>query len=133
NLRVQIAEFRAGRSIYLTVLQALNDWGAAVTSEAQALIGYNVSLALLERQTGTILETHGLVFHEERFWAAGPLGVCGPGRDYPAALRRAGAPTRSPPTGEPAENAFDLRNPDPRREPTPDQAPMPRPLRPMGQ
>jgi outer membrane protein TolC len=131
NLKVQIEEFRARRVIYLNVLQALNDWGNAVTSEAQALIGYNVALALLERQTGTILETHGLVFAEERFRAAGPLGWLCEGRDYPAALPPAGAPQRYPATDAPGENFFDLRNPDP-REPSPDRPPMPRPLPPPG-
>ena len=72
NLLVQIGENKAGRGIYLNVLQALNDWGSAVSSEARTLIDYNVLLASLERQTGTILETHGLVFIEERFRAAGP-------------------------------------------------------------
>ena len=56
-----------GQTIYLNVLQALNDWGNAVSSEAQQLLIYNTALATLERQTGTILETHGLVFAEERF------------------------------------------------------------------
>ena len=82
NLLVQIGENKAGRGIYLNVLQALNDWGAAITSEARTLIDYNVLLANLERQTGTILETHGLVFVEERFGAAGPLCLPGHERMY---------------------------------------------------
>src|SRR5262249_46813646 len=61
NLLVQIEEQKTGRGIYLSVLQALTDWGNAITSEARTLIGYNILLANLERQTGTILETHGLV------------------------------------------------------------------------
>jgi outer membrane protein TolC len=111
NLRVQLAQFEVGRSIYLTVLQALNDWGDAVSSEAQQLISYNVALARLERESGTILETHGLVFAEERFRAAGPAGCLGHGRDYPAALPPQGSPTLYPPTREPGENAFDLQKP----------------------
>ncbi len=35
NLVVQIEENKVGRGIYLSVLQALNDWGAAVSSEAR--------------------------------------------------------------------------------------------------
>src|SRR5712691_5652960 len=31
NLRVQSEKFRAGQTIYLNVLQALNDWGSAVS------------------------------------------------------------------------------------------------------
>jgi len=72
-VKVQSEKFRAGQSIYLNVLQALNDWGNAITSEAAALLNYNIALANLERRTGTILGTHGLVFHEERFRAAGPF------------------------------------------------------------
>jgi outer membrane protein TolC len=112
NLRVQNEKFRTGQTIYLNVLQALNDWGTAVSSEAQQLLNYNIALAALERQTGTILETHGLVFAEERFRAAGPLLVCP--RPYPAATVPVGGSRRYPGTGEPSEDAFDLRNPDPR-------------------
>ena len=112
NLLVQIAEQRQGRNIYLNVLQALNDWGNAVQSEARALVDYNISLATLERQTGTILETHGLVFVEERFAAAGPLVKHEPVRDYPRDLKPTGEPTQYPSSGGPGENAFDLTKPD---------------------
>jgi outer membrane protein TolC len=114
NLKVQIEQFRAGRAIYLNVLQALNDWGNSVSSEAQQLLAYNVALATLERQSGTILETHGLVFSEERFRAAGPLLLPKCDRLYPSAVVPVGSPERYPGTGEPAENSFDLRNPAPR-------------------
>jgi outer membrane protein TolC len=129
NLEAQIALFRTGRTIYLNVLQALNDWGNAITSESQALINYNVALATLERQTGTILQTHGLVFYEEHKRFAGPLGVFGHGRDYPTASPPIGEPKRYPSTGEPGENAFDLKRPDirsPGKE-KPDVLPPPRP------
>ncbi len=111
NLQYQTAQFRTGRVEYLNVLQAINDWGNAVSSEAQQLLAYNVDLAALERQTGTILETHGLVFNEERFRAAGPVPCHD--RSYPAALPIAGEPHRYPGGDEPAENAFDLKKPDP--------------------
>jgi outer membrane protein TolC len=132
NVRVQDERFRAGAPgqtnfTYLNVLQALNDWGNAVTSEAQQLLAYNIALADMERQTGTILETHGLVFAEERFRAAAPLlGLAGCKAEYPAALPPVGAPERYPPTDEPAENAFDLRNPAPRDTPQ-DKPPPPVP------
>jgi outer membrane protein TolC len=138
NLRVQLAQFGVGRSIYLTVLQALNDWGDAVSSEAQQLINYNVALARLERESGTILETHGLVFAEERFRAASPAGFLGHGRDYPAALPPTGKPTLYPPTKEPGENFFDLQKPtrtrlkdgpDEKKDDTP-TLPPPRPVLP---
>ena len=46
NLQVQIAQFKTGRVAYLNVLQAINDWGNAVSSEAQQLLAYNVDLAV---------------------------------------------------------------------------------------
>jgi hypothetical protein len=128
NLKLQNEKFRTGQGIYLNVLQALNDWGNAVTSEAQQLLTYNIALAALERQTGTILETHGLFFYEERFRAAGPLGILGPGRLYPFAEAPGGSPTRYPGTGNPAENAFNLENPAPREQKPPETLPPPAPL-----
>jgi outer membrane protein TolC len=128
NLLVQTEQFRAGRAIFLNVLQALNDWGNAVSSEAQALLSYNVVLAALERRTGTILETHGLVFAEERFRAAGPLGIFGHGRLYPEALIPVGSPQRYPGSGEASENSFDLRNPATRGTQV---LPLPMPVLPM--
>src|SRR5262249_20182221 len=105
-------------------------WGTAVSSEAQQLLAYNIALAALERQTGTILETHGLVFFEERFKAAGPLGILGHGRLYPSAIIPAGSPERYPSTGKPAENAFDLTNPAPREPRVPEPLPPPEKLPP---
>jgi outer membrane protein TolC len=127
NVQVQIAEFRAGRSIYLNVLQALNDWGNSVLSESQSLVSYNVALATLERQTGTILETHGLVFFEERFRAAGPCGYLGDGRCYPWSLKPVGEPQRYPSTGEPGENSFDLSKPELRPPQVGEPEPLPPP------
>ena len=115
NVKVQNEKFRAGQTIYLNVLQALNDWGNAITSEAATLLNYNVLLGTLERRTGTILETHGLVFHEERFRAAGPLSIFGHGRLYPSAIVPAGNPQQYPGSGVPAENSFDLHDPAPRQ------------------
>src|SRR5205085_6842322 len=105
NVKAQYATFDAGleKAIFLIVLQALTDWGNAVTSEAQQLLNYNVALATLERRTGTILETHGLVFNEERFRAAGPLGILCKDRQYPSALVPTGSPKRYPGTGEASE------------------------------
>jgi outer membrane protein TolC len=129
NLRVQNEKFRTGQTIYLNVLQALNDWGNAVSSEAQQLLLYNIALATLERQTGTILETHGLIFAEERFRAAGPL-IC---HDvlYPEAQPPLGQPRLYPGTGAPSENSFDLRNPAPREAgPSNQVLPPPTPVKP---
>lgn len=115
NLQVQMAQQQANRNIYLDVLRALTAWGDAVSAEAQALTAYNVALATLERQTGTILETHGLVFLEERFGAAGPLGCIE--ALYPRALPPAGTPTRYPGTGRPSEDFFELKKPELERRP----------------
>jgi Outer membrane efflux protein len=111
NLELQLQEFRIGRVIFLNALQALNDWGNAVSSEAQALTNYNIALATLERQTGTILETHGVVFVEERFQAVGPLLLFGPDRCYSKAIRPAEVGQRYPSQTEPSEEYFDLKNP----------------------
>lgn len=119
NLKIQIAETQAGRGIYLNILQALNDWGSAVTSEARSLTNYNIALATLERQTGTILETHGLVLAEERFRSAGPLGLFGHERDYPQGLKPSADPHRYPGKETPGENAFDLQKPNVKRDPDP--------------
>jgi len=110
NLLVQQAEFANGRTIFLNVLQAITDWGNAVSSEAQSLTQYNTELANLELQSGTILESHGVRFMEERFEFAGPChlfeDVC-----YPAIV----APTENSPRyeagDEPSEESFDLTNP----------------------
>jgi hypothetical protein len=132
NLRTQFDLFQQGGPksvIYLNVLQALNDWGNAVSSEAQQLLNYNIALATLERQTGTILETHGLVFVEERFRAAGPLR--GHDRLYPFAQPPAGSPQQYPGTNEPSENSFELQNPVQRdKTPAMEELPKPRPLNP---
>jgi outer membrane protein TolC len=111
NLDQQTAEFRAGRTIFLNVLQAITDWGNAVSAEAQSLAQYNAELANLEQQTGTILETHGIYFFEERFGAIGPLGRLARPRYYPASLPPGPNVDRYPVGKEPAENFFDLRDP----------------------
>ncbi len=111
NLDYQLLSYRTGRAILLNVLQALVDWGNSVSSEANALTQYNAQLATLERQTGTILETHGVVFYEERSGCVGPLGhfvddVC-----YPRDLRPSQNADRYPISDKPAEDAFDLQPP----------------------
>ncbi|MEN6493220.1 MAG: TolC family protein [Thermoguttaceae bacterium] len=100
NLEQQMADFMAHRrTLYLTVLQALTDWGNAVTSEYQALIQYNTELARLERQTGTILETHGVRFVEERYHAVGPLGRFFADPCYPRDVRPGPNTDRPPAPG----------------------------------
>jgi outer membrane protein TolC len=123
NVKVQKAKVDAGikNFILLNYLQALSDWGNAVTSEAAALLSYNVALANLERRTGTILQTHGLVFNEERFKAIGPLLYP---RRYPAAQPPSGDPQNYPGTGRPAENSFKLTSPVPSTNAPPPLPPL---------
>jgi outer membrane protein TolC len=124
NLEQQLAEFRSGRAIFLNVLQAITDWGNAVSSEAQALAQYNIELANLERQTGTILETHGVHFVEERFRSIGPLGRCAEWPCYPKSVVPGPNEPKYPTTAEPAEKLFEHEKPalpqsSPPKSPTP--------------
>jgi outer membrane protein TolC len=111
NLNLQVENYLAGRVQFINVLLAINDWGNAIGSEAQFLSAYNVELANLERQTGTILETHGVRFYEERFYTLGPLGELGRGREFPAAVHPGDNSPRYPEDQRPAEETFDLTNP----------------------
>lgn len=110
NLEQQFAAYRTGREVlFLNVLQAISEWGNSVSQEAQALAQYNTELANLERDTGTILETHGVFFFEDRFCVLGPLWMfprlC---RLYPRDIRPSENADRYPAGNEPSENIFDL-------------------------
>ncbi len=76
NVEAQLGRYREGlRDVLLiNVLQAITDWGNAVSSENQSLVLYNTELANLELETGTILESRGVRFWEERYRSIGPLG-----------------------------------------------------------
>jgi outer membrane protein TolC len=139
NLDVQFAAFKSGRVIYLNILQAISDWGTAISSEAQALAQYNTELANLERQTGTILQTHGVRFFEERYPSIGPLGRCAPPVAYPAAIPPTPNAAIYPPGPGPAEKALEQERPTiPGSEPGPrlgapvPTLPAPRLLPPIG-
>jgi outer membrane protein TolC len=110
NYENQLGEFMADRQNFLNVLQAITDWGNAVSQEARAVTQYNVELAEVERQTGTILESHGIVFYEERFSAIGPLGRIGPEANYPRNLKPSEPEPKYLDSGEPAEKTFDLQD-----------------------
>ncbi len=129
NLAQQWAENVIGFSILLNVLQGIANWGDAVSAEAQSLTQYNTELANLERETGTILEAHGVRFLEERFRFAGPL--CGRERCYAAGLSPTDNQTKYPVGEKPAEDAFDLQRPveapTSTRPPPPPTAPRPLP------
>jgi outer membrane protein TolC len=130
NLQRQMADFMVGRkTLYLNVLQAITDWGNAVNFEYLALTLYNTELAQLERQTGTILETHGIRFVEERYRSIGPLGRLGPEPCYPRGIRP-GPNANSPPP--PSEHRYEppgpIRLPQVEEEtpPVPEVLPPPR-------
>ena len=109
NLERQFAAYRTGNPVlFLNVLQAITDWGNSVSQEAQALTRYNTELADLERDTGTILETHAIWMHEDRFCSLGPQWLWKQHRAYPRAIRPGTNQTRYPESKEASENFFDL-------------------------
>ena len=116
NLKVQVAKLATGTVLFINVQQAVTDWGNLISAEASALTQYNTQLATLERQTGTILETHAVLFYEERFHSIGPLGrfcddVC-----YPLNMRPTPNADRYPTGEQPSEESFDLQQPGNLRE-----------------
>jgi outer membrane protein TolC len=111
NLNAQMGRYRLGVNPYINVLQAIVDWGDAVSSEAQALTQYNAELARLQRETGTILETHGVRFFEERYGSIGPLGRLFPEVCYPRAMRPTENDALYPTANEPSEDFFELQDP----------------------
>ena len=129
NLRIQDGIFRSGfreSFNFLNVLVAITDWGNAVRNEAAAVAQYNSLLADMERQTGTILETHGVRFYEERYGSIGPLGRIARPVCYPESTPPTPNADRYLPGERPAEQSFDLHNPVPLpRRPLTPPLPMP--------
>lgn len=122
NLSRQFAAYRTGNPVlFVNVLQAISDWGNSVSQEAQAVTQYNTELANLERESGTILETHGIFFNEDRFCSLGPVFPWRLNeRAYPRDIRPTENIPRYPAGSRPAENTFDLNN-YPRRLPRTDK------------
>jgi outer membrane protein TolC len=110
NLEVRVQRLFTGNENFLNFLQGVTDWGNAVASEAQALASYNSGLADLERQTGTILETHGIRFVEEQFASIGTHGRWCQDERYPRDLRPRENSQRYEDSGKASEEAFDLQN-----------------------
>jgi hypothetical protein len=106
-----MGRYRAGINPYINVLQAIVDWGNSVSAEAQALTQYNTALARLQRETGTILETHGIRFYEERYGSIGPLGRLFPDVCYPKAMRPTENDPMYPTSEKPSEDFFQLEDP----------------------
>ena len=70
--------------------------------------------------TGTILETHAVLFYEERFAAIGPLGRFCDDECYPQNMRPSSNADRYPAGDTPSEQAFDLEQPGSLRDKRPD-------------
>lgn len=112
NVETQRREFVLGRTNALNLLLAINEQTNAALSEAQALAAYNSQLANLEFQTGTILETHGVRFVEERFASIGPHGRHHESECYPRDLRPTEAAPRYEDSQKPSEEVFGLKGRD---------------------
>jgi outer membrane protein TolC len=131
NLQIQDGIFRSGFKEsfnFLNVLVAITDWGNAVRNEAAAVAQYNSLLGELERQTGTILETHGVRFYEERYGSIGPLGRLSHPWSFPQSTPPTPNVDRYAPGDRPAEQAFELRQPvmlPARQKPPPEPLPPP--------
>ena len=131
NLQERSARWRTGGVgglSYLEVLQAITDWGNTISAEAQSPTNYNTELANLELETGTILQSHGILFFEERHRNIGPLGCFGRGRHYPGSTPPTPNEDRYGTSDEPAEEFFNLDDPlPPRSAPVPEDLPPPLP------
>ena len=110
----QAKEVFVGTREFINVLQAITDWGNAVSQEAQSITRYNTELANIEAQTGSILETHGIRFVEERFGSIAPtlVGVQRPKRDYPESLRLNGSLDRYDESMTNSDSVFELEKLD---------------------
>jgi Outer membrane efflux protein len=126
--QLDVFQTKAG-GLYLNVLQAIAEWGNAVSAEGFALAQYNTELANLARQTGTILDTHEIRFFEERYLSVGPLGKHGPLADYPEAMVPTPNANRYPVSTEGPEAALEKDKPKlpkgPRDLPPPGEVPPP--------
>ncbi len=111
NVRAQRANIQAQRDTLLSELLAITDWANAVSAEAQSLTSYNTELANLELQSGTILETHGIRFTEERFGSIGPHGWCMEETgSYPQSLKASDNVSRYKEESRASEEAFELKD-----------------------
>lgn len=111
NLDAQLARWQTGQAILLNVLQAISDWGNTISNEANALTQYNTQLANLERQSGTILETHSVYFLQESQYWIGPHGRFCDMRAYPSSTQPTENSDLYEDSAEPAERSFDLQAP----------------------
>ncbi|MEY2727248.1 MAG: hypothetical protein RLZZ458_3115, partial [Planctomycetota bacterium] len=72
---------------------------------------YNTDLASLEEQSGTILETHGIRFVEERYGSIGPHSwYLEESQNYPLDLKPTPNSPRYEATKQASEEAFELND-----------------------
>ena len=126
NMERQFWAQESGQIIFLNVLEAISTWGNSVSQEAQSLAQYNTELVNIERESGTILETHGIWLYEDRFCSLGPLWLRHREKDYPRNIRPGPNAEKYPTGEEPAEQTFDLDD-YPRRRPRTDDPVVPPP------
>ena len=129
NLSLQYASFEAQVTDLINLLQAISDWGNTISSVSATLIQYNTALAALERETGSILDAHGVRLYEERYCSLGPLGSLGKGRCYPRSMHPTDSAPRYSDSAVPSEAFFDLKEQDttsPKRAPRPKPSLQPR-------
>ena len=109
NVKAQEERADAQIQTILNQLIAITELANAIVSEAQSLIAYNNELANLEQQSGTILETHGVRFVEERFASIGPHGWCNEEMlCYPKDLNPQDNTPKYKELPQPAEQSFEL-------------------------
>jgi outer membrane protein TolC len=119
SFEVQNTAAQTGSREFINVLQAITDWGNAISQEARSISQYNTELANVERQTGTILETHGIRFVEEQYGSLGPRGLLGIRKSncsYPASTRPDGGTDRYEEAADTSDDAFNLKDLDFKRE-----------------
>ena len=111
NLDAQLLRWQTQQTLLINVLQAISDWGNTVSAEADVLTQYNTQLANLEFETGTILETHGILFVEESRQSIGPHGLFCETRCYPFSTLPTENSNLYPESDQPSEESFDLTPP----------------------
>lgn len=119
NFENQFSDFQEGRREFINALQAITDWGNAVSAEARSITQYNTELANIERESGTILETHGIVFFEERYSSLGPVGLLGLRRssaNYSSSFQLQGTADNYDESSGTSDDAFNLQDLDYKRE-----------------
>lgn len=128
NVKAQEKRADAQIQTILNQLIAITELANTIVSESQSLIAYNNELANLEQQSGTILETHGVRFVEERFASIGPHGWCNEEMlCYPKDLNPQDNTPKYEDLQQPAEQSFELEEFQRKSNKSEDDTDKPRP------